>query len=100
MSKHNIEAIYPLSPMQRGILFHSLYEAGSSIYTSQLSCPFYGALKVEAFKRAWQRVVDRHAILRTLFAWEDSDRPLQIVRLQVKLQWVEMDWRHLPQNLP
>jgi NRPS condensation-like uncharacterized protein len=64
----------------------------------QLTCPLYGALDVEAFKRAWQRVVDRHPILRTLFTWEGRDEPLQIVRSQVELPWEHLDWRHVPES--
>lgn len=95
MTKRNIEAIYPLSPLQRGILFHTIYDSESRTYTVQLSCPLYGHLDTQAFKDAWQRVVDRHPILRTLFTWEGRDEPLQIVRSQVRLSWGEIDWRHL-----
>ncbi len=94
MSKHNIEAIYPLSPMQRGMLFHSILDQESAVYTGQFICPIYGALDAEAFKRAWQVIVNRHEILRTLFTWERRDEPLQIVRSQLNLIWEEPDWRH------
>jgi len=96
MTKPNIEAIYPLSPLQRGILFHSIYDPDwRAAYVVQLSCPLYGNLDVAAFKSAWQRVVDRHPILRTLFTWEERDEPLQIVRSHVELPWKVADWRHL-----
>src|SRR5215470_5460382 len=98
MGKNNIEAISPLSPMQRGILFHSIYDQGSTIYTAQWSCCFYGAFNVEAFKQAWRRVVTRHSILRTLFLWEGREQPLQVVRSQVELPWDQQDWRHLAQQ--
>ncbi len=92
--KKQIEAIYPLSPLQQGILFHSLYDNSSSIYVSQLSCALSGDLDIAAFKQAWQRVVDRHAVLRTMFVWEGQRKPLQIVRQQVDLPWIEHDWQH------
>ena len=95
MAKATIEAIYPLSPLQRGILFASIYDPASTAYIVQLSCPLYGNLDVKAFKAAWLRVVERHPILRTLFTWEGRDEPLQIVRSQVVLPWDEMDWRDL-----
>jgi amino acid adenylation domain-containing protein len=92
----NIEDIYPLSPMQQGMLFHTLYAPQSGVYFEQLSCTLQGDLDIPAFHRAWQRVVDRHPILRTCFVWEDLDEPLQIVRQQAQLPWEQHDWRECP----
>lgn len=93
---HNkIEAIYPLSPMQQGLLFHSLYSPDSGTYVEQVSCRIERGLDVEAFKRAWQSIVDRHSILRTSFLWEGLDAPQQIVHKDVKVLWKEEDWRRL-----
>ena len=39
-----IEDLYPLSPMQEGMLFHSLYGSDSGIYTTQLVCELNGQL--------------------------------------------------------
>lgn len=93
MSDKNIEAIYPLSPMQEGMLFHTLYDPQSGLYFEQFTCVFEGQLDVAAFKQAWQRVVEKHAALRTAFVWEKQDKPLQVVFRQVILPWQEMDWR-------
>jgi hypothetical protein len=48
MSKHkrNIESIYPLSPMQQGMLFHTLYAPESGVYCEQTSCSLNGNLKI------------------------------------------------------
>jgi amino acid adenylation domain-containing protein len=93
---HNkIEAIYPLSPMQQGLLFHSLYSPDSGTYVEQVSCRIESGLDVEAFKRSWQSLVDRHSILRTSFLWEGLDEPQQVVHKGVKIQWREEDWRRL-----
>jgi hypothetical protein len=62
----NVEAIYPLSPMQQGMLFHTLYAPNSGMYFEQLVCTLRGTLDVQAFQTAWQRVVERHPVLRTL----------------------------------
>jgi amino acid adenylation domain-containing protein len=93
MSKRNIEAVYPLSPMQRGMLFHSLYAPDSGVYFEQLSCTLRGDLNVAAFQRAWQRVIDRHPILRTSFAWKNLDKTLQVVHRHVPLELEYRDWR-------
>lgn len=95
MSKRNIEAVYPLSPMQQGMLFHSLYAPESGVYFEQLSCTLRGALDVRAFERAWQRVVERHPVLRTSFVWKRLDKTLQVVHRRVRLPLEQQDWRGL-----
>ncbi|HYP40812.1 MAG TPA: condensation domain-containing protein, partial [Chloroflexia bacterium] len=77
----------------QGILFHALYAPGSTVYFTQFSWDFYGTLNVSAFMHAWQRVVARHAVLRTAFAWEGLSEPLQVVCANAKLPWEELDWR-------
>ena len=96
MNGPNIEAIYKLSPLQEGILFHALEQARPGVYFQQYSCRFEQALDGERLNRAWQAVVERHPVLRTLFAWERRDKPLQIVRRKVSLPWQQLDWRELP----
>ena len=89
----NIEAIYPLSPMQEGILFHALYTPQTMGYFEQSSSTLEGDLNVSAFERAWQTIVARHPILRTLFTWEKRNQPLQIVRQKVTVPFAYQDWR-------
>ncbi len=96
MVNKNIEAIYPLSPMQQGMLFHSLYEPEQDIYFERFRCTLKGALDVPAFKRAWQQVLERHPALRTAFVWKGKDRPLQVVFKTLTLPWDEHDWRTVP----
>jgi amino acid adenylation domain-containing protein len=91
----NVEDIYLLSPLQEGLLFHSLFSPESDAYLQQLRFSIRGDLDVAAFERAWQRVVERHAILRTGFVWERQEKPLQVVRRSVRLPWTELDWRGL-----
>lgn len=90
-----ITDIYELSPMQQGMLFHSLYNSTSGMYCEQRSCLLSGNLAVSAFKQAWQAVIDRHTILRTAFYWEELEKPLQVVYQRVELPWIEDDWRGL-----
>ena len=95
MSK-NIEAIYPLSPMQEGMLFHSLYDTVSRLYVEQLSWVARGRFDHAAFERAWQHIADRHGILRTVFVWEQQKKPLQVVRQKSAVTWEREDWRAIP----
>ncbi|MCP4662419.1 MAG: non-ribosomal peptide synthetase, partial [bacterium] len=82
-----VEDLYPLSPLQHGMLFHALYEPESVEYFQQLSFNMAGKLDAVHFRRAWQWAVDRHAILRTAFSWEGLDQPLQMVQRAAALPW-------------
>ncbi|CAM2069492.1 Amino acid adenylation domain-containing protein [Sulfidibacter corallicola] len=91
----NIEDIYPLSPMQSGMLFHALYEPRAGLYVEQAVYELAGPLESTALKRAWHMVVARHPVLRTLFLWKKRKKPLQVVRRQVDVPWHEEDWQRL-----
>jgi len=93
--RNNVEDIYPLSPMQQGLLFHALLAPKAGSYTPQIVLQFSGHLDGQALKTAWQTVIERHSILRTGFYWEQRDEPFQVVYRQVPLTWVEQDWQHL-----
>lgn len=95
MSSRHIESIYSLTPLQEGLLFHTLYAEGRSEYNSQIHCQISG-LNRTAFRKAWEYLVDRHSALRTAFVWQNVERPAQIVYRQVDLEWREEDWTELP----
>ena len=92
MSKKNIEAIYPLSPTQEGILFHSLQTDEKGSYFQQFSCTIQGLKDVPKWQACWQLVAKKHAALRTFFTWQNKDQPLQVVREHVTLPWSYADW--------
>ncbi|HYO58090.1 non-ribosomal peptide synthetase [Archangium sp.] len=92
----NIEDLYPLSPLQQGMLFHVLQEQGVGLYFNQLSCELRGALNLPAFTEAWRRAVAAFSILRTAIVWEDVDEPLQVVLNEVELPLLQEDWRGTP----
>ncbi|MDZ7959078.1 MAG: amino acid adenylation domain-containing protein [Aulosira sp. DedQUE10] len=89
----NIEDVYPLSPMQAGMLFHSLLAPESGVYCEQVSFELHGGLNVLAFAQAWQEVIARHPALRTACVWENLEKPLQVVGRKVKFPWHQEDWR-------
>src|SRR5215218_5726424 len=89
-----IEDIYPLSPLQQGILYHALQ--GSRFYLEQFRWTLEQEVDIAAFERAWQWTVDRHPALRTSFAWEGLEEPLQIVHRQVPVRLQMHDWSGLP----
>jgi len=95
-----IEDVYPLSPLQEGVLFHSLLAAGSGIYVEQLLAPLHGPLDATALDSTCRRLVERHPILRTSFHGLDRDRPLQVVHGEMKVALDQEDWRGLaPEEL-
>ena len=94
-NRQNIEDIYPLSPMQQGMLFHSLYDQNSDIYFVQFSCTLKGNLDVSTFEQAWQKLVERYSIFRTAFIWESLNQPVQVVYRQVQVAVETYDWQKL-----
>jgi amino acid adenylation domain-containing protein len=95
MNMDNLEDIYQLSPLQQGMLFHTLYAPGSGVYVEQMSCMLRGDLDRAAFQRAWQLGSDQHPVLRTAFYWEGLEAPLQVVSRQVRVPWQEQDWQDI-----
>jgi thioesterase domain-containing protein/acyl carrier protein len=95
MSKKNVEAIYPLSLSQQGMLFETLSAPGSGIHIEQLMVTLHGDLNLRGFEQAWQRVVERHSLLRTAFVWKNQEQPLQFVLQRVEVTLEKQDWRGL-----
>lgn len=98
VNQTKVEDIYELSPMQQGILFHTLYDRATPVYFEQLLCQLQGNLNPIAWKAAWEWVVQRHSILRSGFYWEGVEEPLQVVYPTVELTWVEQDWQTLSEG--
>ncbi len=92
----NLEAIYPLSPVQEGILFHTLYSPEAPLYVQQYVSTIEGTLDVTEFCENWNTVIRRHQVLRSLLTWEGRDQPLQVVLREVDAEWVIDDWSEVP----
>ena len=89
------EDLYPLSPMQEGMLFHCLYQPERQAYFEQITCVLDELNDVNGFQKAWQKTVDRHPVLRTAFHWQGLTRPLQAVFPKVVMPFTTDDWRRL-----
>ncbi|MFI2782680.1 amino acid adenylation domain-containing protein [Streptomyces sp. ALB3] len=89
----NVEAAYPLSPLQQGLLFHTLSRPGEPTYFEQIRCTIEGDLDRTAFEDAWNWALARHPVLRTAFAWKRLKEPLQVVGRSVRVALDWEDWR-------
>ena len=99
LDQDNIEDVYPLSPTQEGMFFHSLEAEEPGLYVNQLNVDVSG-LDADRLVRAWQAMVERHATLRTGFLWQAGmARPLQLVLAQVEPEIVQLDWRNRKDGL-
>ena len=88
-----IEETYSLSPMQQGMLFHSLYQPRSGIDIEQMVCRLPEAIGAQTFLKALNFVIQRHPILRTSFLWDSPNEPIQVVHEWVRLPLEQQDWR-------
>ncbi|MDV3438226.1 non-ribosomal peptide synthase/polyketide synthase [Pseudomonas otitidis] len=91
VAESEIEDVYPLSPMQQGMLFHTLEDSGEALYINQVSLPVAG-LDLDRFADAWAFVTARHDVLRTSFHWQAGD-PLQVVHRHAQMPIRVLDWR-------
>ncbi len=91
-----IDDIFPLTPMQEGMLLHTLLEAGTGIYFMQDRYSIDSVLDVPRFERAWRLVVARHEALRASFAWNTGEQMLQIIHRGDGDGVEFLDWTALP----
>ena len=87
----SIQDVYPLTPAQQGILFHSLLDRESGVYVCQVTFQLIGELDRDAFRTAWKTLVQQYDVLRTAFAWKNVETPLQVVGTdsEVPIQWID-----------
>ncbi len=92
----DVEDLYPLTPMQAGLLFHSLAEPAPGLYVVQMCFELTGPLDGGALRAAWRAAVARHPALRTVLVWDGIAHPVQAVLRGVELPFVEHDLRDVP----
>ncbi|OLP65656.1 Linear gramicidin synthase subunit D [Bacillus pumilus] len=94
----HVEDVYPLSPMQQGMLFHALLDQASQAYFGQVHMTLEGLTDGEIYEQAWNLLVQRHSILRTRFAWEGLKEPVQLIRSEGSIHLTQHDVRHLSEQ--
>ncbi len=80
----NIQDVYPLAPLQEGLLFHHLLQRDGDAYLLSTTLAFDSRARLDGFVKALDRVIARHDVLRTSLWWDGLEEPVQVV------------WRHAP----
>ena len=93
--QYEIEDIYPLSPMQEGMLFHHLFDSESEAYFEQMSYRLKGKIDLTNLKSSFLHILKMHDILRSNFINDIAERPLQIVRTNTDNSFYSYDIRNV-----
>ncbi|MFM8278545.1 MAG: amino acid adenylation domain-containing protein [Cyanobium sp.] len=88
-----IEAILPLTGLQRGLLARVLYDDQQEAYATHIALTLHGDLDATLLRRAWDQLVERHELLRSCFLWEGLPLPVQVICRQAQMPWQELDQR-------
>lgn len=98
--RSSVEDVWPLSPLQEGMLYHSaLDDGGPDTYAVQTVYGIEGPLDSVRLKASWQAVVDRHAALRACFRYVSGARMVQVIVRDAEIPWRETDLSGLPREI-
>lgn len=75
----NIEDVIPLSPLQEGMLYHYIKDPASDLYLEQISFRIQGVIHTDMVEDAWNKVIEKYEVLRTIYRWESLSSPIQII---------------------
>ncbi|MET8546693.1 condensation domain-containing protein, partial [Kitasatospora sp. NPDC004799] len=92
----SVADVYPLTPMQAGMLFHSLLDPDGDTYVNQVQLVLTGVSDPYALAEAWQRTADANPVLRTRLSWQDDAEPLQVVQHRAAVPVTHHDWTGRP----
>jgi hypothetical protein len=89
----NVQDIYPLVPLQEGILFHHLLTPAGDPYVSRQLIRCDARSHLDAYLAALRAVIARHDLLRTAVVWEEVPEPVQVVwrDAPLRVETVELD---------
>ena len=93
-----VEDLYPLTPVQEGMLFHTLAEPEAGHYVEQFVCRLRGELDLPTLEKSWHRLIARHSALRSSIHWSDFDECYQVVHREIDHPLDYQDWRELAES--
>jgi len=96
--EYEIEDIYPLSPMQQGLFYHTLLEPTSTAYYNQTSYRINGDLNPGLVEESFNRLFARHDVFRAVFLHKDLIEPIQVILKERKVDFSFIDFSHLKSN--
>lgn len=90
--KENIQTIYPLTPLQNGMLFHAVVDEQQHAYFQQVRCKFEGTVNEFLIRESWLELINRHEVLRSVFIWKHERDPLHVVLREMDMPMTFLDW--------
>jgi polyketide synthase PksJ len=79
LDRSNVQDIFELNSVQKGMLFHYLKETDQNLYSVQLSFSIEGVFYIDVLRNAAQIVIAENEVLRSVFNWDKVSKPLQII---------------------
>ncbi|MGP4088126.1 condensation domain-containing protein, partial [Streptomyces sp. KR55] len=99
MTRSHVEDVWPLSPLQEGMLFHATFDdQGPDAYQGQRTLELTGPVDADRLRRSWEGLLARHAVLRASFRRRKSGKTVQVIAREVKLPWRAADLSGLPET--
>jgi amino acid adenylation domain-containing protein len=98
INKENIKDIYPLTPMQQGMLFQALYDEDSLAYFNQFTFPLLEEINVRIFEDSWNEVLVRYDNLRAVFITKNVKESMQIILKRQKIDFYFEDIRGMERS--
>ena len=97
-NQRNIQDLYPIVPIQSGLLFQYQLNPNSDAYFVQGIFEIENTPNIQHLKDAWQIILERYECLRSSFAYKTLNSPVQIIHKSVDILWRELDVSHLTQE--
>lgn len=96
-SRDDVKDMYSLSPMQEGMLFHYIMDEHSPAYFEQVSYRVSGEVNRQLVEQAFNILIQRYDVLRTVFVYKTSKKPVQVVLKKREARIYYEDISHLPE---
>ncbi|MFF1709742.1 amino acid adenylation domain-containing protein [Streptomyces sp. NPDC058268] len=88
MTRSPVEDVWPLSPLQEGLLFHAAFDdQGPDVYTVQSALDIDGPVDAGRLRASWEALLARHAALRACFRQVSGAQMVQVIARDVALPW-------------